>query len=150
MKKIKFTAELITEEKGGTYVICPSNTVDVFEKKGQVKIIADIEGITYQGSIFPTGKGTHYLGIKKSILQKINKKAGDFVSITIKEDLEERNVALPEDFNKALNNCHSAKEKFDKFPYSHKKEIIVWINEAKKVETRARRIKKAIDMLLEK
>lgn len=150
MKQIKFTAELITKEKGGTYVICPSNTVEIFGKKGQVKIKADIEGISYQGSIIPTGKGTHYLGIKKSILQKINKKAGDNVIITIKEDLDERKVNLPDDFIKALSDYPSAKQRFDKFSYSHKNEMIEWIKEAKKSETRNRRIQKAIDMLLEK
>jgi len=36
---------------------------------------------------------------------------------------------------------------FDNLPYSHQKECVTWIEEAKKAETRQKRILKTIEML---
>jgi len=43
-----------------------------------------------------------------------------------------------------------AKEIFDELSYTHRKEYVRWINEAKRDETRERRLKKTIQMLIEK
>ena len=47
--------------------------------------------------------------------------------------------------------CHDAKAKagFDGLAYSHRKEYARWIGEAKKEETRERRVAKALEMLRE-
>lgn len=59
-------------------------------------------------------------------------------------------VEIPEDFAELLNNHPKAKELFDSMPYAHKKEYVNWIGEAKREETRKRRMKKSIDMILDK
>jgi uncharacterized protein YdeI (YjbR/CyaY-like superfamily) len=41
------------------------------------------------------------------------------------------------------------KEVFEKFSYTHKKEYVEWIEGAKKQETRANRVKKAVEMIAE-
>ncbi len=65
-------------------------------------------------------------------------------------DEEPRVVEVPEDFARALAGNEAAKKAFEKMSYSHKREYVEWINEAKKNETRQRRIAKAIEKLLEK
>lgn len=57
-------------------------------------------------------------------------------------------MRVPVDFKKALAGNASARDAFAEFSYSHKKEWVAWITQAKKSETRARRIKKAISALL--
>lgn len=59
-----------------------------------------------------------------------------------------RSVEVPKDFKMALGNNSDARAAFEKFSYSHKKEWVDWITQAKKRETRARRIAKAIAVLL--
>jgi uncharacterized protein YdeI (YjbR/CyaY-like superfamily) len=56
---------------------------------------------------------------------------------------------MPEDLAAALKKSKKAQATFDAFPPSHKREYIEWITEAKKDETRLRRIAQAIEMMTE-
>ncbi|MEO6189540.1 MAG: YdeI/OmpD-associated family protein [Saprospiraceae bacterium] len=61
---------------------------------------------------------------------------------TIKKEL-----IIPEYFIKALSKNKSAKTNFEAFPYSHKKEYVEWIVDAKTEPTRERRITQAIELI---
>jgi hypothetical protein len=58
-----------------------------------------------------------------------------------------RVVEVPNDFQTALDQSPAAKALFESIAYSHKKEYVTWITEAKKAETRESRIAKAIELL---
>jgi hypothetical protein len=62
---------------------------------------------------------------------------------------ERRGGLPPEDFANILSKNKKAKEVFNKFSPSHKKEYIEWINEAKREETRNKRINTAIEWITE-
>ena len=55
----------------------------------------------------------------------------------------------PEDLAAALGRNKAAKATFDAFPPGCKREYIDWINEAKREETRAKRLAQAIDWMAE-
>jgi hypothetical protein len=59
-----------------------------------------------------------------------------------------RTVAVPDDLAEALNAAPEARARFEELAYSHRKEYVTWIEEAKKPETRARRVAGTIDKLL--
>jgi hypothetical protein len=63
--------------------------------------------------------------------------------------VEKKEQVIPPDFLKLLNKHKDAKAKFDKLSYTHRKEYINWITEAKKEETCERRLNKAIEMIRE-
>ncbi len=56
-------------------------------------------------------------------------------------------VAVPNDFSAALKKNKKALAAFEGFSQSHKREYVDWITEAKREETRARRIQSAIATL---
>ena len=58
-------------------------------------------------------------------------------------------LVTPEYFQQVLDENPKAKEKFEKFGYSHKKEYLIWITEAKTDATRQKRMKTAIEWLSE-
>jgi hypothetical protein len=58
--------------------------------------------------------------------------------------VKDRVVTVPPVFQKALTANKKAAAAFATFPYSHKKEYVEWIADAKKDETRDRRIAQAI------
>ena len=58
-------------------------------------------------------------------------------------------TAVPHDLQIELSNDPAASAAFEALPYSHKREYIDWILEARRPETRARRIEKAVRMLAE-
>jgi uncharacterized protein YdeI (YjbR/CyaY-like superfamily) len=62
---------------------------------------------------------------------------------------EKKEIEIPPDFQKLLNTNKDVKIIFDKLAYTHRKEYVNWINEAKKDETRKRRISNAIEMIRE-
>jgi len=59
-------------------------------------------------------------------------------------------LSVPDDFEKALKSVPEAKRYFESLPKSHKKQYLVWIKMAKRDETRQRRIKNSLEMLLNK
>ncbi|MFY1048224.1 YdeI/OmpD-associated family protein [Chryseobacterium sp. GP-SGM7] len=65
------------------------------------------------------------------------------------EDKEERIIEISEDIVQLFNENRDAKILFDKMSYTHKKEYIRWIAEAKKPETRENRKLKMIQMILD-
>ncbi len=56
-------------------------------------------------------------------------------------------IIVPEDFIQAMSTIEGLTELYYKQSYTHRKEYVNWISEAKKIETRNRRIVKAIEML---
>jgi uncharacterized protein YdeI (YjbR/CyaY-like superfamily) len=91
----------------------------------------------------------HILGLTQEIRNKLNKTFGDEVFVSLTEDKEERIVEIAEDIVLLFNENPEAKILFDKMSYTHRKEYIRWIEEAKKTETRENRKLKMIQMILE-
>ena len=145
-KKYSFTAKIHSAGGGGAYVLFPYDTQKEFGTKGRIPVRATFDGIAYTGSLMKYGKPRHMLGILKGIREKIGKKPGDTVKVVLLKDERERTLEVPEKFKKMLK-----KEKllavFEKLSYTHRKEYIRWITEAKKEETRQRRVEMAIGML---
>src|SRR5208283_5186170 len=56
-------------------------------------------------------------------------------------------LRVPAYFLNALKKNKKALATFENFPYSHKKEYVEWITEAKTEETRSKRIKTAIEWI---
>jgi uncharacterized protein YdeI (YjbR/CyaY-like superfamily) len=92
----------------------------------------------------------HVLGVLKGIREKIGKDVGDTVAVEIEADTEPREISLPEDFALALKEDGSARAFFESLSYTNRKEYVVWIESAKKQETRERRLQASIELLQQK
>jgi uncharacterized protein YdeI (YjbR/CyaY-like superfamily) len=88
--------------------------------------------------------------VPKEIRVRLGKGAGDQIKITVVPDAAPRVVEVPPDFQAALKKSPEAKRFFEELSYTHRKEYVRWITEAKKEETRLRRLAKAVEMLLAK
>lgn len=144
-----FTTQLIkgSDRRGWTFLNIPAKVSLKFHTKGRIKVAGKIDMENFRTSLLPKGDGTHFLFVSQPLLKKIRKAAGDFVEVHLEEDLQPRSVDLPEDMRRALSQSPLAMATYQNFSYSHKKELNDWINEAKKIETRERRIVKMIFML---
>ena len=130
----------------GAHFIVPFNVQEVYGTKAHVKVRGTIDGHPYRGLIANMGEG-HCMVVRKEIREAIGKTAGDTVKVVMELDTEPRIVTIPEDFQQALDDNPVAQENFDRFSYTHKKEYVEWIEGAKKPETRANRIQKAIERI---
>ena len=147
-RKHTFRAEIIDADGGGAFVRIPFDVEQAYGAK-RVKIVATIDGEPYRGTLVRMGEPCHILIVLKEIRARIGKTFGDEVEVTIEEDLEPRLVILPEDLKDALAKNPQAQSFFDKMSYTHQKEYVQWIEEAKRQATRQRRITKTIGMLME-
>jgi hypothetical protein len=145
-KKQTFTAVIQNPGGGGAFVEVPFDVEKEFGAK-KPRIRATIDGVPYRGLLTRMGSEHHLLIILKGIREQIGKTFGDEVTITVEPDTEPRVLEIPEDLTKALGKDREAKAFFDKLSYTHQKEYVTWINEAKKDETRQNRLTKTIEML---
>jgi len=74
-------------------------------------------------------------------------KAGDELDAVIELDTAPREVELPEDLAEALAGNERARRYYAALSFTHRKEWVRWIEEAKKPETRAARVAKTVDAL---
>lgn len=73
--------------------------------------------------------------------------AGDQVDVTIEADTAPRDVAVPDDLAQALAGDPAAGRFFDTLAYSHRKEWVRWIQDAKRPETRTTRLQATVEAM---
>jgi len=145
-RKHTFTATIQNAGGGGAFVEVPFDVEEAFGSK-RPKVKAMIEGVPYRGILTRMGTECHLLIILKEIREKIGKTFGDEVKITVEPDIEPRVIEVPSELKKAFKTEKEAKAFFEKLSYTHQREYVMWINEAKRVETRLNRIRKTLEML---
>ena len=145
-KKQTFKAVIQNAGGGGAFVEVPFDVEKEFGAK-KPRVRALIEGVPYRGLLTRMGSEHHLLIILKGIREQIGKTFGDEITVTVEPDTEPRVLEIPDDLTKALGQDEEAKAFFDKLSYTHRKEYVNWINEAKKEETRQNRLTKTIEML---
>jgi hypothetical protein len=145
-KKQTFSAVIQNAGGGGAFVEVPFDVEAVFGSK-RPKVKAMIEGVPYRGILTRMGTECHLLIILKEIRAQIGKTFGDEVTITVELDTEPRVIEVPAELKKQFKAEKEAKAFFEKLSYTHQREYVNWINEAKREETRQNRIVKTIEML---
>lgn len=151
MKKYVFTT-VIKQHKNlnAAYVEFPYNVENEFGKKGQIKVVAKFDGHEYRGSLVKMKNLCHWIGITQEIRNIINKNPGDKVEVEIYQDSEPREIEIPDDLKKILSSDKNTEDFFNGLSFTHKKEYVRWITEAKKTETRNGRLAKTVQMLKDK
>lgn len=137
------------EDINAAFVVFPFDVQKLFGTKGQVKIkVIFDDNVEYRGSLANMGFG-HCVGLTQAVRKQLGKSFGDQVDVKLWKDKEERVVVVPDDVKILLDENQKAKELYEKMSYTHRKEYIRWIEEAKKEETRERRKIKMIEMILD-
>ena len=146
MKKYRFRAKIEAGDGGGAYVLFPFDIEKEFGTKGKVPVQALFNASPYAGSLIKYGHRLHMLGVPKAIRQQIGAGPGDTVNVELWKDDQPRTVEVPAPLQQAMKRAGVLKV-FEALSYSHRREYCRWITEAKKEETRLKRIGKAIDLL---
>ncbi len=144
-----FTAMINGEGSGGAFVTLPFDVEAIFGSK-RPKVSVTFDGVPYRGTAVRMGSSDHCLIVRKDIREQIGKQPDDEVEVTVELDTEPRIVEMPEEFGKALRPFPEARAFFDRLSYTHQKEYVRWITEARREETRERRIAKGVEMLRSK
>jgi hypothetical protein len=146
---VKFTAVLQPDPdgRGGTLIPVPHEVNEELGLKGRPKIQAVIAGLPYRGSLMPMGDGTFCLGVLKSIQEGAGVKRGDAIDVLLELDTEPRTVEPPADLANALARDKKAAATWEKLSFTNKKEMARSLEEAKRPETRKKRLAAAVAKL---
>ncbi len=152
MKQDRISFEAIIKQHGNMnagFVEFPFSTEKLFGKKGQVKVkVLFDDKVSYRGSLSKMKAERHFLLLTQEVRNELNKSFGEKVSVELWEDKEERVVEIPEDVLEVFQKNEKAFELYQKMSYTHRKEYMRWITDAKKIETREARKVKMIEMIL--
>ncbi len=147
-KKKIFTYTLLGTGPGKAfpYVEVPFDTVAFFGTKGRIPVKVTVNGVELPMSLAPMG-GRHVLGFRRELAERAKVAVGDTVKLTLELDEAPRTVEVPAELAAALRKNAAAKRAWEALSYSHQREHAEAIAAAKKPETRARRVEKALEML---
>lgn len=146
VRKYRFQAEIRAGRGGGAYVEFPYDTEKEFGTKGRVPVNATIGGVPASGALMRMGMPCHILGVPKAIREQLGKGPGENLEIVLWKDEVPREVVVPAAFKTCMKEA-GVLEFFDGLSFTHRKEYCRWIVDAKKEETRTKRLDKAIQLL---
>jgi hypothetical protein len=145
---VRFKAVLKPDPTGtGTFIEVPRELNETLGLKGRPKIQAVIAGHPYRGSLMPMGDGTFCLGVLKSIQAAAGVKRGDSITVELDLDTAPRLIEPPSELADLIARDKTAAATWDKLSYTNKKEMALSITEARKPETKERRLAEAIKKL---
>jgi uncharacterized protein YdeI (YjbR/CyaY-like superfamily) len=91
--------------------------------------------------------GVTVLGLRNEQRREAGISDGDPVEVEIERDDAPREVELPPELASALSSDPPAAEAYESLSFTHRREYAEWIAQAKREETRTRRVAKALEML---
>ena len=145
---MRFRATVELGGKTATGIRVPAEVIDGLGSHQKPAVRVTINGHSYRSTIAPRG-GEFLLPISAENRAGAGIQAGDEVDVDIELDTEPREVRVPPDFAAALGADPAARRFFDGLPYSQRQWFVLGIEEARKPETRTRRIEKAVSRLRE-
>lgn len=148
MAEQTFRAELVTSGTGGGghLVTVPDDVVAALGGKGRTPVQATFNGVPYRGSIVRMG-GSFCLGVTKAVIADAGVEPGDLLDVVVRLDNAPRVVDVPPELAAAFEARPELRAAWDGWSYTRRKEAAAGVAEARKPETRDRRIDQILDEL---
>lgn len=144
MPKFK-TVIFQADDMNATGINVPDEVVEKMGAGKKPKVTVTLKGYTYRSTIFFMG-GRFMLPLAQEHRSAAGVKGGDKVEVSLELDTTPREVTVPKDLAAALKKAGLTKD-FAALAFTHRKEHVRSIEEAKAPETRLRRIEKAVAMV---
>jgi Bacteriocin-protection, YdeI or OmpD-Associated/Domain of unknown function (DUF1905) len=148
MGSVRFTATLVPRGPAAAVVLDEEQVETVGEGAKRFPVVATVNGYTWRTSVARMG-GEFLVGLSRAVRQEAGVEAGDTVDVELALDTAEREVEVPPALADALAEDSVARGAFDRLAFTHRKEYARWIEDAKREETRDRRVARALQMLRE-
>jgi hypothetical protein len=143
----RFRAKLEPVPHGGHFVVVPEKTAAAAGLRYGARVRGTVNGASYRSSLMKYS-GVFHMGVHKATLARAGAKGGDRVDVTIEiDDQPLPTDVVPADLAAALAGAADAGAAWEKLSPAHKREHVKHVIDAKKPETRARRIAKAVEAL---
>ena len=138
-----------TVELGGktaTGIPIPDEVIEALGSSKRPPVAITVNGHTYRTTAVRMG-GRFLVPLSAENREAAGVAAGEDITVDLEADTAPREVTLPDDLAAAMDD--EARAAYDGLSYTHRKEWVRWVEEAKKAETRATRIEKTVAGLRE-
>ncbi len=139
----RFTVTLERVGKTATMFRVPFDLEDAFGQR-RPPVLVTVRGHTWRTTP-GVYDGVGHIVVNRSVKAATGVDAPERVQVTMALDTKPRTVQVPRDLADALADDAAAKAAFGALSFTHKREYVEWVEEAKRPETRARRIAGAVD-----
>ena len=145
----RFTAVLQNAGGGGAVVLMPDDVSEAMGGRKQFRVTGTVNGVPMKSSTFPyKGEGL-WLGVHKAMREKAGLEFGDTLQFEISRDDAPRVLELAPELEAALTAEPALRDRFEALSFTRRRELADPIADAKKPETRAARLDKALSALRE-
>lgn len=118
--------------------------------KGYISVVASTQGLAVRTTLVPAGNGQYRLFVDGKIRKKLGVDASNLIGIILWRDTKPNEISVPEDVAAALRKTHGARRAFENITPALRREFLRWVLNAKRPETRVKRIARAIPILIER
>ena len=143
---MRFESRVELGGKTATGIEVPTEVIEALGDSKRPPVTITINGYTYRTTAVRMG-GAFYVPLAAENREAAGVAAGDAITVDIENDTAPREVTLPDDLAAAMDDA--ARAAYNGLSYTHRKEWVRWVEEAKKPETRATRIEKTVTGLRE-
>jgi hypothetical protein len=142
----RFRTVIEAERGGGAAAQIPPDVEAALGGKKQMRVFGTMNGHPIRTSTMPY-RGGFYVGLHKAARQAAGVEIGDEVELVLERDDSPRVLGIPPELEAAFAKEPALRERFDKLSFSRRRDLAGPISEAKKPETRAARLEKALAAL---
>jgi hypothetical protein len=146
MGRIEFSTQLLARGPAAAVVLDDAQVAAVGEGARRFPVVATVNGYTWRTSVARMG-GEFLVGLPREVREGAGVAAGDDAEVILELDTAPREVEVPPALAAALAADPQAQAIFDGLAFTHRKEYARWIIEAKRDETRERRVQQAVEMI---
>ena len=143
-----FDTTLIQEGKTATGIEVPPEIMQQLGGGKKPAVNVTLNGYGYRSTVAVLG-GRFMIPVSADHRGKAGLTAGDAVQVSLELDPAPREVKVPDDLQAALEAHPAALERFQRLSYSGKRQHTLSVEGTQNPETRARRVQKAVQTLLE-
>jgi hypothetical protein len=135
---MKFSTTM-SQDGNNTGIEVPSDVVAALDAGKRPSVVVNVNGYEYRSTVAPMG-GKYLLPFSAARRKESGIQGGDAIDVELTLDTTPRTVEVPDDLRSALDASTTAAAAWEKLSYTHRKEHVRSVLDAKKAETRTRRI----------
>ena len=148
MGALRFKATLMPRGPAAAVVLDDEQVAAVGEGAKRFPVLATVNGYSWRTTVSRM-RGEFLVGLSRAVREQAGVEAGDTVDVELKLDASPREVEVPKPLADALAGDDGARAAFEGLAYTYRKEYARWISEAKRDETRQRRLAEVLQRLRE-
>ncbi len=130
------------EKTGWSYIDIPFDIAEQImpNNKKSFRVRGMLDALPVNGlALMPMGDGNFILALKADIRKGLRKEAGAMLKVCLEHDPDYK-VDIPDELQECFDADPDSFEFYNSLAKSHREYFIKWINEAKTLETREKRI----------